>query len=185
MKGNFLRNTSIVGAMTLLSRVTGMLRDMVYSRMFGAGVLMDAFLVAFKIPNFMRRLFAEGAFSQAFVPVVSEYKVQRTHEEVRELGAPPSKLEPGICRPLSSTRLKSGPTPRTVKVRPGDTLSSIAADVKRTVGQILTAIGVMLQRSEKRFSAADLRALALARMVAARGQIYTALCSYAPDDLLF
>jgi putative peptidoglycan lipid II flippase len=58
---------------------------MVYSRMFGAGVLMDAFLVAFKIPNFMRRLFAEGAFSQAFVPVVSEYKVQRPHDEVREL----------------------------------------------------------------------------------------------------
>jgi putative peptidoglycan lipid II flippase len=49
------------------------------------GVLMDAFLVAFKIPNFMRRLFAEGAFSQAFVPVVSEYKIQRPHDEVREL----------------------------------------------------------------------------------------------------
>ena len=83
--GGFFRSTSIVGAFTLLSRVTGLLRDMVYSRMFGAGVLMDAFLVAFKIPNFMRRLFAEGAFSQAFVPVVSEYKVQRTHDEVREL----------------------------------------------------------------------------------------------------
>ena len=53
--------------------------------MFGAGVLMDAFLVAFKIPNFMRRLFAEGAFSQAFVPVVSEYKVRSTHDEVRDL----------------------------------------------------------------------------------------------------
>ena len=75
--GGFFRSTSIVGAATLLSRVTGLLRDMVYSRMFGAGLLMDAFLVAFKIPNFMRRLFAEGAFSQAFVPVVSEYKVQR------------------------------------------------------------------------------------------------------------
>lgn len=83
--GGFFRSTSIVGGLTLLSRVTGLLRDMVYSRMFGAGVLMDAFLVAFKIPNFMRRLFAEGAFSQAFVPVVSEYKVQRTHDEVREL----------------------------------------------------------------------------------------------------
>ena len=81
----FFRSTSIVGAFTLISRVTGLLRDMVYSRMFGAGVLMDAFLVAFKIPNFMRRLFAEGAFSQAFVPVVSEYKVQRPHDEVREL----------------------------------------------------------------------------------------------------
>jgi putative peptidoglycan lipid II flippase len=75
--GGFFRSTSIVGAFTLISRVTGLLRDMVYSRMFGAGLLMDAFLVAFKIPNFMRRLFAEGAFSQAFVPVVSEYKVQR------------------------------------------------------------------------------------------------------------
>jgi putative peptidoglycan lipid II flippase len=85
LSGGFFRSTSIVGGLTLLSRVTGLLRDMVYSRMFGAGVLMDAFLVAFKIPNFMRRLFAEGAFSQAFVPVVSEYKVQRTHDEVREL----------------------------------------------------------------------------------------------------
>jgi putative peptidoglycan lipid II flippase len=81
----FLRSTSVVGGFTLLSRVTGLLRDMVYSRMFGAGVLMDAFLVAFKIPNFMRRLFAEGAFSQAFVPVVSEYKVRNSHDQVREL----------------------------------------------------------------------------------------------------
>jgi len=85
VSGGFFRSTSIVGAFTLISRVTGLLRDMVYSRMFGAGLLMDAFLVAFKIPNFMRRLFAEGAFSQAFVPVVSEYKVQRSHDEVREL----------------------------------------------------------------------------------------------------
>jgi putative peptidoglycan lipid II flippase len=85
LSGGFFRSTTIVGAFTLLSRVTGLLRDMVYSRMFGAGVLMDAFLVAFKIPNFMRRLFAEGAFSQAFVPVVSEFKVQREQAEVREL----------------------------------------------------------------------------------------------------
>jgi putative peptidoglycan lipid II flippase len=85
LSGGFFKSTSIVGAFTLLSRVTGLLRDMVYSRMFGAGVLMDAFLVAFKIPNFMRRLFAEGAFSQAFVPVVSEYKIRKSHDEVREL----------------------------------------------------------------------------------------------------
>jgi putative peptidoglycan lipid II flippase len=87
MKGNFLRNTSIVGAMTLLSRVTGMLRDMVYSRMFGAGPLMDAFIVAFKIPNFLRRITGEGAFSQAFVPVVNEYRVKRDHAEVDHLVA--------------------------------------------------------------------------------------------------
>ncbi len=71
--------------MTLLSRVTGLVREMVYAQFFGAGALMDAFLVAFKIPNFLRRLFAEGAFSQAFVPVISEYKDKRTHEETREL----------------------------------------------------------------------------------------------------
>ena len=85
MSGGFLKSTSIVGAFTLLSRVTGLLRDMVYSRMFGAGVLMDAFLVAFKIPNFMRRLFAEGAFSQAFVPVLAEVRTQRGDAEVRRL----------------------------------------------------------------------------------------------------
>ena len=85
MSHGFLRNTTIVGLLTLLSRVTGVIRDMVYAISFGAGPLMDAFLIAFKIPNFMRRLTAEGAFSQAFVPVVSEYKVQRTQAEVRDL----------------------------------------------------------------------------------------------------
>jgi putative peptidoglycan lipid II flippase len=85
MSHGFLRNTTIVGLLTLLSRISGVIRDMVYLITFGAGPLMDAFLIAFKIPNFMRRLTAEGAFSQAFVPVVSEYKVQKTHAEVREL----------------------------------------------------------------------------------------------------
>jgi putative peptidoglycan lipid II flippase len=85
MAHGFLRNTTIVGLLTLLSRISGVIRDMVYLITFGAGPLMDAFLIAFKIPNFMRRLTAEGAFSQAFVPVVSEYKVQRAHAEVREL----------------------------------------------------------------------------------------------------
>ena len=70
MSGGFFRSTSIVGAYTLLSRVTGLLRDMVYSRMFGAGPLMDAFLVAFKIPNFMRRLFAERLVLVTGVTVV-------------------------------------------------------------------------------------------------------------------
>jgi putative peptidoglycan lipid II flippase len=87
MSHGFLRNTTIVGLLTLLSRITGVIRDMVYLITFGAGPLMDAFLVAFKIPNFMRRLTAEGAFSQAFVPVISEYQVQKGHEEVRRLVA--------------------------------------------------------------------------------------------------
>jgi putative peptidoglycan lipid II flippase len=87
MSRAIFKSTSVVGLTTLLSRVTGLLRDMVYSQAFGAGTLMDAFLVAFKIPNFLRRLFAEGAFSQSFVPVISEYKVRRDAAEVRELVA--------------------------------------------------------------------------------------------------
>ncbi|CAN5286464.1 murein biosynthesis integral membrane protein MurJ [soil metagenome] len=81
----YVRSTSIVGGMTLLSRVLGLGRDIVFSRFFGAGPVMDAFLVAFRIPNLGRRLFAEGAFSQAFVPVISEFRTTRDHEEVRRL----------------------------------------------------------------------------------------------------
>ena len=87
MKGGFLRSTSVVGAMTLLSRVTGVVRETVYAAMLGASPVMDAFLVAFKIPNFLRRITAEGAFSQAFVPVVSEYRLKREHAEVEALVA--------------------------------------------------------------------------------------------------
>jgi putative peptidoglycan lipid II flippase len=72
--------------MTLLSRITGLVREMVLARMFGGtSGIMDAFLIAWQIPNYLRRLFAEGAFSQAFVPVVSEYRVKRSHEDTREL----------------------------------------------------------------------------------------------------
>ena len=74
-----------VSSMTLLSRILGFVRDVVIARVFGAGALTDAFFVAFKIPNLLRRLFAEGAFSQAFVPVVAEYRAKRSTEEVREL----------------------------------------------------------------------------------------------------
>ena len=80
-----LAATSVVGFMTLLSRVTGLARDIAFSAWFGSGPVMDAFAVAFKIPNLMRRLFAEGAFSQAFVPVISEYRTHRSHAETREL----------------------------------------------------------------------------------------------------
>ncbi len=66
--------------MTMISRVLGFVRDIVFARLFGADAATDAFFVAFKIPNFLRRLFAEGAFSQAFVPVLSEYKEQRPGE---------------------------------------------------------------------------------------------------------
>jgi putative peptidoglycan lipid II flippase len=85
MSGAIFKSTSVVGLTTLISRITGMMRDVAQAQLFGGGPMADAFLVAYKIPNFMRRLFAEGAFSQSFVPVVSQYKHQRTHAEVREL----------------------------------------------------------------------------------------------------
>jgi putative peptidoglycan lipid II flippase len=71
--------------MTLFSRVLGLARDIVIARYFGAGAGADAFFVAFKIPNFLRRLFAEGAFAQAFVPVLSEYRTKQSHDEVKYL----------------------------------------------------------------------------------------------------
>lgn len=80
---SLLRSTSLVSIMTLLSRVLGFARDMVLAYFFGAEAGMDAFYVAFRIPNFMRRLFAEGAFSQAFVPVLAEYQQTRPFEDVR------------------------------------------------------------------------------------------------------
>jgi putative peptidoglycan lipid II flippase len=80
-----LQRTSIVGGMTLISRILGLARDVVFSRMFGAGLVMDAFFVAFRIPNLLRRFFAEGAFSQAFVPIVAEYREKRTFDEARVL----------------------------------------------------------------------------------------------------
>ncbi len=79
-----LRSLSVVGSLTLLSRILGFVRDIVIATLFGATAGADAFLVAFKIPNFMRRLFAEGAFSQAFVPVLSEYK-NNSPEKVQSL----------------------------------------------------------------------------------------------------
>lgn len=80
-----LKSSSIVGSMTLMSRILGLLRDVVFARYIGAEAGADAFFVAFKIPNFMRRLFAEGAFAQAFVPVLSEYRTQGPHEVVKAL----------------------------------------------------------------------------------------------------
>ena len=71
--------------MTLLSRISGLARDIVFARFFGADAATDAFFVAFKLPNLLRRQFAEGAFSQAFVPVFTEYKTNKSHQEVKQL----------------------------------------------------------------------------------------------------
>ncbi len=80
-----LKSTFTVGGMTSISRVFGLIRDIVIARFFGASMGVDVFIVAFRIPNFLRRLFAEGGFSQAFVPVLAEYKEQRSEEEVKAL----------------------------------------------------------------------------------------------------
>ncbi len=80
-----IKAVATVGGMTMISRVLGFVRDMVIARYFGASMGADAFFVAFKIPNFFRRLFAEGAFSQAFVPVLAETKEKRGHEAVKHL----------------------------------------------------------------------------------------------------
>jgi putative peptidoglycan lipid II flippase len=80
-----LKATSVVSSMTLLSRISGLARDISFAHWFGAGIIMDAFFVAFKIPNLLRRFFAEGAFSQAFVPVISEYRSRSSTGESQEL----------------------------------------------------------------------------------------------------
>ena len=104
-----LRSTGVVSVMTLLSRVLGLVRDVMIAHLFGAGSGADAFFVAFKIPNFFRRLFAEGAFNQAFVPVLSEYRSNRDHEEVRRLVADTAGSLAGVLLLLSVVVVLAAP----------------------------------------------------------------------------
>ncbi|MDP1634702.1 MAG: murein biosynthesis integral membrane protein MurJ [Gallionellaceae bacterium] len=82
---NLLKALATVSSMTLLSRILGFVRDVVIARAFGAGLFTDAFFVAFRLPNLLRRLFAEGAFAQAFVPILGEYRNSRSAGDTREL----------------------------------------------------------------------------------------------------
>lgn len=84
---SLIKSGGIVGLMTFLSRILGFVRDQVLAIVFGAGGITDVFLVAFKIPNFLRRLFAEGAFAQAFVPVFAEYRETRDRQALVDLAA--------------------------------------------------------------------------------------------------
>lgn len=79
-----LAKSSVVGGMTFLSRILGLVRDVVFARFIGAGIVMDAFLVANRIPNMLRRFFAEGAFSAGFVPVMGRYRERHDHDEAKE-----------------------------------------------------------------------------------------------------
>lgn len=84
---SMLRGLLSFSSMTMVSRVLGLARDVAMSHVFGASAATDAFVIAFRIPNFMRRLFAEGSFSTAFVPVFTEVKETRSHAELKELTA--------------------------------------------------------------------------------------------------
>ncbi|MCL4112645.1 UNVERIFIED_CONTAM: hypothetical protein GTU68_052092 [Idotea baltica] len=80
---NLLKSLAAVSSLTLLSRVFGFVRDTLIARIFGASIASDSFIVAFKLPNLLRRIFAEGAFSQAFVPILAEYKAAEGEEATR------------------------------------------------------------------------------------------------------
>lgn len=80
---NLLKSLAAVSSITMVSRVLGFVRDTLVARIFGAGMATDAFFIAFKLPNLLRRVFAEGAFSQAFVPILAEYKAQQGEEATR------------------------------------------------------------------------------------------------------
>lgn len=82
---NLHKTLVTVSGMTMLSRVTGLLRELLIARAFGASAYTDAFFIAFRIPNLLRRLFAEGAFSQAFVPILAEYKNQKGDTATKNL----------------------------------------------------------------------------------------------------
>ncbi|WP_109513942.1 murein biosynthesis integral membrane protein MurJ [Pseudomonas ovata] len=80
---NLLKSLAAVSSITMVSRILGFVRDTIIARAFGAGMATDAFFIAFKLPNLLRRIFAEGAFSQAFVPILAEYKQQQGEEATR------------------------------------------------------------------------------------------------------
>ncbi len=82
---NLLKALATISGLTLVSRMLAFTRDVMIARIFGAGMATDAFFVAFKLPNLLRRMFAEGAFSQAFVPIFGEYRNRKGHDETRLL----------------------------------------------------------------------------------------------------
>ncbi|MBE5691599.1 MAG: lipid II flippase MurJ, partial [Sutterella sp.] len=77
---SLIKSAATISGLTLLSRITGVVRDMLIARYFGATAETDAFYVAFRLPNMLRRLFAEGAFQQAFVPMLSEVREKEPEE---------------------------------------------------------------------------------------------------------
>lgn len=120
MSRKLIKSGLIVSAMTLISRVLGLIRDVVIANVMGAGVMADVFLFANKIPNFFRRLFAEGAFAQAFVPVLSEY---HTRDENNNLSTDPKNSDPKDRQAISL-----------------DETRRLIAQVSGTLGVIITLV---------------------------------------------
>jgi putative peptidoglycan lipid II flippase len=83
LRGQLLKSTALVGAMTLISRLLGFVRDMLIARLFEVDPATDAFFAAVKLPNFLRRLFAEGTFAHAFVPALTDYKENHSQAELK------------------------------------------------------------------------------------------------------
>lgn len=92
MSRKILKSTAVVSFMTLLSRISGLIRDIIMANVLGSGAVTDAFFVAFRIPNFLRRIFGEGAFSQAFVPVFTELRATGDAEARAFIGATAGRL---------------------------------------------------------------------------------------------
>ncbi len=109
-----LGSSAVVSVMTMLSRLLGLARDVCFALFIGAGGGADAFFVAFKIPNFLRRLFAEGAFAQAFVPVLSEYQTQHGHSAVKALVDRVAGVLGGTLLLLTGTCILAAPLITTV-----------------------------------------------------------------------
>ena len=108
MSEKLFQSTAVVSIMTFISRILGFLRDIVIARLFGAGLGADVFFVAFKIPNFLRRLFAEGAFSQAFIPVLAEFR-ERGDKPLKELIAQTSGTLAVILMLISAVGMLAAP----------------------------------------------------------------------------
>lgn len=108
MSEKLFKSTATVSIMTFVSRILGFVRDIVIARLFGAGLGADVFFVAFKIPNFLRRLFAEGAFSQAFIPVLAEYR-NRGDRDLKELIASTSGTLAGILFIMTAIGIVAAP----------------------------------------------------------------------------
>jgi len=108
MSEKLFKSTAVVSVMTFISRILGFIRDIVIARMFGAELAADAFFVAFKIPNFLRRLFAEGAFSQAFIPVLAEFR-ERGDKPLRQLIAETSGTLAAILMLITAIGMLAAP----------------------------------------------------------------------------